>query len=191
MPRVTTGKAKGRQLEVPKISGMRVTQDVMKLAVFSILGQRVNDSKCLDLYAGSGSLGIEAISRGARKCDFVDSSRLAEQTIRMNLRKLGLSIYAKVIMEDSLKYVLNTIEKYDIIFIDPFYHEKSHKHLLKNLNSVLNSGGIVCFSHAGDLKIKELLKGTELEVFTERKYGNAYLTILKKTSQISGKIPPS
>ena len=180
MLRVTSGTAKGRKLKVPPIKDFRAVQDKVKLAIFSILGEKVTDAKCLDLYAGSGSLGIEALSRGASRCDFVDKSRLAELIILENLQTLGFSEQAQTIRADAVKFVGNTQEKYDIVFADPFYTETHFRFLFENIQGVLPPGGIVIFSHGKETNVSDaLLNAPKLKLLDTRRYGSSFISIIK------------
>ncbi len=178
-PRITTGTAKNKKLLVPEIEGIRVVQDVAKLALFSILGEEfIQNAHCLDLYAGSGSLGIEALSRGAEWCDFVDNDRLAIEVITKNLKNCGFTEKSTVIRQDAIKFAANTENSYKLIFVDPFYTELAHKFLLKNLAEILEPEGVIAFSHGENLNIQTQIAGTDLHVITHRKFGKSHLTFL-------------
>ncbi len=180
MPRITTGTAKNKELIVPDIPNIRVPQDVYKLALFSILGEAVLGAKCLDLYAGSGSFGLEALSRGAAHCTFVDEHKLAAYAIHQNLIKCGFDLaLAEVHKQKVNKFVANTPDKYDLIFVDPFYDDLNHKFLLSNLVEILADGGFITFSHGKDLRLAGLIGDVGLSVVTERRFGKSYLSILK------------
>jgi 16S rRNA (guanine966-N2)-methyltransferase len=179
MIRVTTGKAKNKRLTVPEVPGIRAVQEVVKLAIFAILGEKVENSRCLDIYAGSGNLGIEALSRGAAWCDFVDENWDAKQAIIGNIENCGFLEQAEVHHSDSVKYAANTSEKYDLIFSDPFYEDTSHIFLMKNLEEILNKEGRIIFLHGKNLDMNKIIKDTKLEIETERRYGSTILTILK------------
>jgi 16S rRNA (guanine(966)-N(2))-methyltransferase RsmD len=179
MLRVSSGIAKGKKLAVPDIKGFKAIQDKAKLAIFSILGEKVVGAKCLDLYAGSGSLGIEALSRGARFCDFVDKSRKAEDAILKNLKGVGFEDQAEVYRQDAVKFVGNAFDKYDIVFIDPFYKEIHFRYLFENLEKLLNDSGAVIFSHGKETDIEDALANTtKLKVHAKKRYGSAYVTVI-------------
>ena len=131
--RVTSGTAKNRKLKIPDIEGIRVHKDVFKQALFNIIGEKIVNANCLDLFAGSGSAGIEALSRGAKHCDFVDHNKRAITTIQENLSTCGLQDLAQIFHSDCIKYIANIYKKYNVIFCDPFYSDLKHKFLLKNL----------------------------------------------------------
>jgi len=178
MPRVTSGKAKNLQLEVPEIEDIRVVQDIVKLAVFSIIGADIENSTCLDLFAGSGSMGIEALSRGAKWCDFVDESYDAKEAITNNLQKAGFVENFAIFTKNAVKYLKKCESKYDYIFADPFYKDTAHKFLIKQLENLLESGGQVMFLHGENLNMDELITDTSFFKFTERKFGASIVTIL-------------
>lgn len=178
--RITTGKAKNRKLKSPNIEGYRGVQEIVKQAVFSILGEKIQDKVCLDLFAGSGNVGLEALSRGAKHCDFVDEASQAIQAIEENIFKCSFELEAEVIRSSAVKFAANTDRKYDIIFLDPFYHDTSHIFLMKNLEEILNDKGIIIFFHGEQLDIKKILKDTELKVIDERRFGKSYFSILEK-----------
>ena len=102
--RVTSGTAKNTKLNTPQTEGFRAVQDIVKQSVFSILGDNVNDAVCLDLYAGSGSLGIEALSRGAKWCDFVDKDHEAKKVILENLARCKFENNYEVFNKNSVKF---------------------------------------------------------------------------------------
>jgi len=181
MVRITSGIAKGKKLKTPNLPDYRAVQDKAKLAIFSILGEKVNNARCLDLYAGSGNLGIEALSRGASWCDFVDDKRTCKLTIMQNLKETGFESRAEVFKSDVIKYVGNTHEKYDVIFADPFYKDVHFRFLFENLEEILNEKGAIVFSHGQDTDIEDALTNTKnLKVYDTRRYGNANITIITK-----------
>ena len=178
--RVTSGSAKGKKLKVPNIPGYRPPRDVYKQAVFGILGEKVINAICLDLYAGSGSFGIEALSRGANYCTFIDNNKSAVETIKENLESTGFSDKADVFQQDSVKHVANAQKGIDIIFADPFFIDTSHRFLFQNMEEILNTNGVIVFSHGKELNIEETIRNTKLKVFSQRNYGKAYATLLIK-----------
>src|SRR3989344_1583408 len=177
-PRVTSGSAKGKKLETPNIPDFRATQDVVKLAVFSILGEKTIGGECLDLFAGAGSFGIEALSRGAAHCDFVDDSNEANKTIEKNLVSCGFSQKGRVYREHAVSFVSNTLTKYDVVFMDPFFADTAHKFLFKNLPQIVKTGAIVIYTHNPDTAVENLIAGGPFEVYTQRKFGKTLVSIL-------------
>ncbi|OGC78121.1 16S rRNA (guanine(966)-N(2))-methyltransferase RsmD [candidate division WWE3 bacterium RIFOXYD1_FULL_39_9] len=180
MLRVTTGTAKNKKLEIPEIEGFRAVQEKAKQAVFSILEDRIEGAACLDLFAGSGNLGIEALSRGAESCDFVDENPTSVEIIVKNLTNTGLLEHAEVFRRSVVKYVVNTDRTYDVVFADPFYHDTALVHLFKNLGNILNKNGVIAFFHGDQLDISKMIAGTELKIRVSRKFGLSKVTILEK-----------
>ena len=140
--RVITGTARGRKLAEPKDQSIRPTTDMVKEAVFSIVQFDVPGRRVLDLFAGTGQLGIEALSRGARECVFVDNAPAALALVRKNLESCGFQ--AEVVRADAASYLARG-GKFDLVFIDPPYHDGLYETVLKNAFQfdILNDGGII------------------------------------------------
>ena len=183
MIRIITGTAKNKKLKVPDVDGYRAVQEIAKGALFSIFNDKVLDANCLDLYAGSGNLGIEALSRGAKHCDFVDKNAVATKIIQENINNCGLNEKAEVFLRDAVKYVANTDEKYDLIFVDPFYSETHHVFLMKNLEEILVFDGIIAFFHGKELDINKVTKETDLVATDIRRFGKSYFTLLEHSNK--------
>ena len=183
MIRITSGSQKNRKIDAPDFDEFRAVQEKAKLAIFSVLHNRVKGAICLDLYAGSGNLGIEALSRGAAHCTFVDDSRKATRTIEENIKLTNMQAKTEIKNQDAIKFVGNTMKKFDIIFADPFFKDIHHRFLFEQMESALTEDGIVVFSHSEDTDIEDALTNTEnLKVYDTKKYGNAYVTILSLTN---------
>jgi len=144
--RVIAGLARGRHLKAPRGNWIRPTSDLVKESLFNILAAKVPGSVFLDLYAGSGGVGIEALSRGCARAVFVDISPRAVQYIKRNLYAVKLAGRARVYRMDALKS-LNLFKKlameFDIIFIDPPYYERCETEVLEGVNekNLLKKGG--------------------------------------------------
>jgi len=180
MLRVTTGKAKNKKLNIPNIEGYRGVQEVAKQAIFGILGDTIENKYCLDLFAGSGNIGIEALSRGAAKCDFVDEHPQAVRVIEENIKNCRFEEQTQVTRSNAVKFAANTGNIYDIIFLDPFYEDTNHVFLMKNLEDILTPEGKIVFFHGEQLDINRVIKDTKLKVVDTRKFGKSYFTILEK-----------
>ena len=143
--RVITGKARGVVLKTPSGMATRPTADRVKEALFSIIQFDIPTAKVLDLFGGTGQLGIEALSRDAKSAVFVDEREDACAIIRENLKRTKLDSNAKVIRSDYLAYLRNCKEKFDIIFLDPPYAEVFLENSLKMITEIdiLQSGGII------------------------------------------------
>lgn len=150
--RVITGTARGRKLCEPKDMSVRPTADMVKEAVFSIVQFDVPGRRVLDLFAGTGQLGIEALSRGARECVFVDNAPQSLALVRKNLALCGFS--GEVVRVDARSY-LARCGKFDLVFIDPPYHAGLYDDVLDAVFQfdILNDGGII---------LVESMRGTAL-----------------------------
>ena len=140
--RVITGTARGRKLLEPAGMEIRPTADQVKEAVFNILQGDVEGRAVLDLFAGTGQLGIEALSRGAESCAFVDESREAIRLVKANLEKCGFS--GTVVQGDALRF-LEGRETYGLIFVDPPYRSGLYGEILQRIKHFdkLQTGGIM------------------------------------------------
>ena len=178
--RVITGKARGVQLKTPDGMNTRPTTDRVKEALFSIIHFDIPGVSVLDLFAGSGQLGIEALSRGASDAVFVDMRDDACNLIKENLRRTKLQSQAKVVKTEYSQYLRNCHQKFGIIFLDPPYSEDF---LEKSLNfiteiDILQSGGIIVTERPAG---KELL--CDFPGYSrskDYKYSNTVLTIFRK-----------
>ena len=178
--RVITGKARGVLLKTPEGMLTRPTSDRVKEALFSIVNFDLPGANVLDLFAGTGQLGIEALSRGAKHAVFVDAREDACKIVRENLRRTKLENEAKVVRGDYLDYLRRCKEKYDIILLDPPYAEVFLENALKCITEIdiLQTGGIIVTERPLG---KELL--CEFDGFTrskDYKYGNTLLTLYRK-----------
>ena len=178
--RVITGKARGVQLKTPDGMLTRPTADRVKEALFSIINFDLPGAAVLDLFGGTGQLGIEALSRGAKSAVFVDQREDACKIIRENLRRTKLESQARVIRSDYLDYLRRSREKFDIILLDPPYAEVFLENALNCITEIdiLQSGGIIVAERPVE---KEL--PFEFEGFTrskDYKYGKILLTIYRK-----------
>ena len=151
--RITSGIFKSRIMGAPK--GIRPTLDNVRKAIFDILGEAVKGAKVLDLFAGSGALGIEALSRGAASCAFIDNSRASVRTIKDNLEALGLgrTPSAEVIYADSLAAIgrlAGDKASFDLILMDPPYYREMAKKSLSLLGScdILAETGVAVIEHS-------------------------------------------
>ena len=140
--RVITGTARGRKLREPKDQSVRPTTDMVKEAIFSIVQFDVPGRRVLDLFAGTGQLGIEALSRGARECVFVDNSPASLALVRKNLEICGMQ--GTVVRSDALAF-LKRAGKFDLVFVDPPYRAGLYGDVLEALFSfdILHEGGII------------------------------------------------
>lgn len=142
--RVITGTAKGRRLEtLPGEDIIRPTSDKIKGAAFNSIQFDIEGRRALDLFAGSGQLGIEALSRGAGEVFFIDSNRDAVKIINKNIESCGFLDNSRVFNTDALSFLKTTKYKFDIIFIDPPYNSGLTQTSLKLSLNVISDGGIM------------------------------------------------
>ena len=178
--RVITGKARGVSLKTPEGLTTRPTAERVKEALFSIINFDIPNAAVLDLFGGTGQLGIEALSRGAKSAVFVDAGDAACKLIKENLRRTKLEGQGRVIRSDYMQYLSTCKEKFSIVFLDPPYAEVFLENSLNKLSEIdiLQSDGIiVCERPLG----KEL--SMELPGFTrskDYKYGKTLLTLYRK-----------
>lgn len=178
--RVITGKARGIQLKTPDGLKTRPTADRAKEALFSIIQFEIAGARVLDLFGGTGQLGIEALSRGASSVVFVDHGEDACRIIRENLRRTGFSESASVIRSDYLEYLNHCNDQFGIIFLDPPYAEVFLENALNRITEIdiLQSGGIIIAERPFG---KELVWDSEkLLRSKDYKYGKTLLTVFRK-----------
>ena len=178
--RVIAGTARGVTLKTPEGMQTRPTADRVKEALFSIIHFDLPGAKVLDLFGGTGQLGIEALSRGAASATFVDQAESACRLIKENLRRTKFENVGKVVRGDYMEYLARCREDYDIILLDPPYAEVFLENALKRIGEIdiLRSGGIIVAERPLG---KEL--PWELPGFTrskDYKYGQILLTLYRK-----------
>ena len=178
--RVITGRAGGRKLKTPANEEIRPTTDNVKESVFNIIQFDIEGRRVLDLFGGTGQMGIEALSRGAREAVFVDRNRDAVKLIRDNLRTCGMQ--ADVLQTDALSY-LKRGEQFDLIFVDPPYDGGLYEPVLSTINSVdnLSEGGIIICEARADLSFPDVKE--PYRRIREYRYGKVKICIYKKESE--------
>jgi len=183
LPRITSGDFKNFKLKISKKASLKFVRDKVRQAIFMIIGDRVVEADVLDLYAGTGVLGFEALSRGANFVDFVEENYNNSESLKTNIYQLKLEDRAEVHKTKAITFAGNTEKKYNLIFVDPFYDDIHHKFLLSILSETLKDDGVITFLH-GSLDIKEQIKSTNLGVALEREYGKTKVTFLKHIKNI-------
>lgn len=156
--RVIAGIRKGRKLSKFKASWIRPTADTVKEFIFNHIGSQIIQAKILDLFSGTGNLGIEALSRGAAEVIFVDREKVAVQIIKKNLQLTQFEAKSQVIRSDSITYlnrIANQNNKFDIIFADPPYYNNLLIKLVHivNINNLLNKEGLIILEHRSDRSV--------------------------------------
>ena len=176
--RITGGEHRGRRFRLPRGSDLRPTSDRVRAAVFSILGvDAVQGARALDLYAGSGALGLEALSRGAASVDFVEVNGRRCKEIREALALLGLGERGRV-HNGRVERALESVEGgYDLVFADPPYALDDWDGLMRALNrpGLLDEGGIVVAEHRRSTVMTDEYDGMTL--LTRRRYGDTAISI--------------
>lgn len=141
--RVITGLARGRRLETLPGDATRPTGEKVKESLFSAIQFDIEGRRVLDLFAGSGQLGIEALSRGAAGCVFVDKNTEAVKVIRQNLLHTGLAEKSQVLGTDALTYLTRPGDRFDLVFLDPPYASELLLPVLNKVAPLVNDGGII------------------------------------------------
>ena len=141
--RVITGTAKGCRLETLTGLDTRPTVERVKEGIFSAISFEIEGRRVLDLFAGSGQMGIEALSRGAASCVFVDQNREAAQIVRRNVTAARVAERATVLCQESLSYVQRCNERFDLVFVDPPYGADLIPACLEALTGKVADGGAV------------------------------------------------
>lgn len=173
--RVISGKYKGKIIKGFNIDGTRPTMDRVKESLFASIQNYISDSVVLDLFAGSGALGIEAISNGSKKCYFVDNNKIAINTINENTKKIDNCIILNKDYKEALKYFYDNKITFDIILLDPPYKLNLLNEAIKLIEEykLLNENGImVCEYENYDII-------SNYELIKNKKYGSKYINIYK------------
>ena len=181
--RVVSGKAKGVVLKAPVGMLTRPTADRVKEAMFSIVQFDVPGAAVLDLFGGTGQLGIEALSRGALSAVFVDSREDACRLIKENVKRAGFDKEASVIRSDYMAYLKRCGAKFDIILLDPPYAEEFLENSLKMIAEIdiLKTSGIIIAERSVEKAILPELSGFERS--KDYKYGTTFVTIFRKVEE--------
>jgi 16S rRNA (guanine966-N2)-methyltransferase len=161
-----------RRIECPA-KGVRPTTDRVKQAIFSTLPFDLAGTCVLDLFAGSGNLGIEALSRGSEEVTFVDSSRVCADVIEKNIRSLKANEQAKIVKSDVGSFVEKCGEKFDVIFMDPPYNKGLASELAPRVYSLLKTGGMLVIEHSPDEPIP-------FQPWKTRTYGDTMITYIMR-----------
>ena len=193
--RIITGLFKGAKLKTLKGDSVRPTLDRVKESIFSILEnlfkasdfefEAIENKKVLDLFSGTGNLGLESLSRGASSITFVDKSTLSLNVLKDNIESLKVKDKCQVIKSDSVKFIDRITDKFDLIFLDPPYNQGFVKIILNKIdkNEILNINGIIVIEHSKHEEINFDLGS--LIVFRQERYGEIIVNFLMlKNNQI-------
>jgi len=174
--RIIAGRAGGLKLKSLKGRDVRPTLDRVKESMFNIIAFDLPGAEVLDLFSGFGSLGIEALSRGAAKSDFVEINKAHLKVIEQNLKKAKLFDLAKLYNQDVYLYLKNCSQKYDIIFMDPPYQKDMSAEAIELIieNDLLKTNGLIISERSESENIEEY---EELKIIKNKKYGNSLIII--------------
>ena len=178
--RVIAGSAGGMRLKTPKGEKTRPTADRVKEAVFSIIQFETQGSHFLDLFAGTGQMGIEALSRGASHAVFVDEWKDACLLVKENLRLTGLTGQATVLQDNYLSYLQKCKERFDIVFLDPPYAEIFLENALNKISEIdiLTDRGIILCERPAEKQLELEIPG--LKRCKDYRYGKTWITVFRK-----------
>lgn len=177
--RVISGSARGRRLKELQGMDTRPTTDKVKESLFNIIQFEIEGRRVLDLFGGTGQLGIEALSRGADHCTFVDMRKEAAALIRENLRLTGLSERSRVVQGDALSFLSSCGEKFDVILLDPPYHTELLEKSVERITEfdILREHGIMICESAAERELPAL--PPPYERGREYRYGKIRLTVCR------------
>ena len=176
--RVITGSARGMTLRTLEGDNVRPTTDKVKEAIFSAIQFEIEGRRILDLFAGSGQLGIEALSRGAANATFVDADKNAIRIIKENLAKTKLDSLSSVAQTDSIAFLTMTDKVFDIAFLDPPYGNGLLQKALSKIGEHIAEGGMVICEHPFKEELEDNYGGLVRQ--KEYKYSKTAVTVYRK-----------
>lgn len=176
--RVITGEARGRKLVTLEGEDVRPTTDRVKEGMFNIIQFDLEGANVIDLFAGSGQLGIEALSRGAKHCTFIDSANRSVEVVKQNLKTVGFEKRASVFCGDAKMYIGLSKDKFDIALLDPPYNKNIIDAVLPSVAEKMTDYGVIICESALDEKLPET--AGEFSIHREYRYGKIKLTAYRK-----------
>ena len=176
--RLITGTARGRKLIAPEGLDVRPTKDSVKEAIFSAIQFETEGSVVLDLFSGSGQLGIEAVSRGAKKAYLVDSSQNSIKFIKQNVAHVGFESQCEIVNMPNSAFLRTTGEKFDIALLDPPYERSLIQRSLPALTEKMKDTGVIICEHEPGCRLPEEING--FVITKSKKYGKTALTFYRK-----------
>lgn len=182
--RIISGDWKGRRLKALKGNATRPTSDKVKGAIFNILGDKVRGAKVLDLFAGTGSLSLEALSRGATEAVLIEKSRKAWEVVNDNIQMLGVQEQVQLYNMDAFSFLKQTRDEgYDLIFVDPPYRQGFIDRVLAlvNENIILNPEGVIIIETASDEEITDDIASLEIRI--TKQYGDTKIWFIQLREQ--------
>ncbi len=182
--RIISGSARGRKLKEPQGMDTRPTTDKVKESLFNIIQFDLEGRRVLDLFGGTGQLGLEALSRGSAHCTFVEQRREAVALIRENLKRTGFSDRARVVQGEALSFLASCRERFDIVFLDPPYQGGLLEQSLEKIVQfdILREHGIMICESAADWRLPPLQ--APYEEGREYRYGKTKLTVCRRSGSV-------
>ena len=182
--RIIGGLARGTKLYTLEGKDTRPTLDRVRESLFNILQNEIKDSKLLDLFSGSGAIGLESISRGAKKAILCDKNKQAIQIINKNVEKLRVKEKVEVLCTDYEKYLNSTKEQFEYIYIDPPYNTNYISNSIQIINdkNLLTENGIIIAETDEIERVEEEISklNVSINIYDTRKYGRAWLIFMRK-----------
>ena len=174
--RVISGTVRGSVLSCPETDGLRPTTDRVKENIFNLIQYEILNKRVLDLFAGSGAMGIEALSRGAKYCVFSDNSSESVSAVKANVKKTRMEDKCGIYKDDFESVISRETDKFDLVFLDPPYHKGYVSKAIEKLISrkLLSENALIVAETDGDEEPGEF---KELEIRTVRKYGRVKITV--------------
>lgn len=179
---ITGGTCKGRRINTVNSREVRPTSSKVRESIFSMIFSSITNSVMLDLFAGSGIMGLEALSRGANKVIYVEKNPQVYRILKENLSKFDFD--NEIILADALTTLDRFKDiKFDIIFIDPPYASGLIEPVLKKIinNDLLTKNGLIIIEHNSIINIKDIFKDQEYKILKEKKYGDTFIIIIQIT----------
>lgn len=180
--RVITGTARGMVLRTLEGNDVRPTTDKVKEAVFSAFQFEIEGRRILDLFAGSGQLSLEALSRGAESAVFVDNSAVSIKTIKSNIASCGLEDKTKVYLSDYASFCAMSKDTFDIAFLDPPYNEGLLMPAIKAVLPLMSDYGMIICEHPPEVKLEESVGG--FVISKTYRYGKVLVTVYRKGDRV-------
>lgn len=183
--RIISGEARGRKLKEPQGMDTRPTTDKVKESLFNIIQFELEGRRVLDLFAGTGQLGLEALSRGAEHCTFVDMRREAVALVRENIQLCRFESQVRVVQEEAQAFLRSCGEKFDVIFLDPPYKTDLLKQCIEKIAAfdILREHGIIVCESGMDWSVPTLTPPYELG--REYRYGQIKLTVCRRAGSVN------
>jgi 16S rRNA (guanine966-N2)-methyltransferase len=177
--RIISGRFKGRKLLPIKGNAIRPTSDKARESIFNIIGSEIEEKVFLDIFAGTGAMGLEALSRGAKFCVFMDKNSESILSIKKNILICRADKQAQVIRKDCLKEIKMINFSFDIVFIDPPYNINAIPIVLNNLckSEILQKNALIIAEHSSKWNFSQNIR--EITLYDKRKYGSASVSFFK------------